>query len=284
MKITCPGCNTGYSVDAHSFHRHGRMVRCARCRHVWHAVADAPVIDILPPEIDEAATTALIVVDRSLDRYLRQLVSEEGFRMAAPPHRAVRDDGQVGDLRTARLLIRRHRGVMRAAGACVRLAATAIPRRPRGRTGPVGRRGMLAAALAAVLVLEIAAIHHREDIVRTMPAAAGLFAMVGLPVEPRGMDLAYVAQGRERGSGAPFLVVAGDIRNIDRGEALPALRFALRGADGDEGARAEKPPQRSTAADGAVPSQTRLASPPQEAEDGPVRVIERTKRFAEYRN
>jgi predicted Zn finger-like uncharacterized protein len=39
MILTCPACDTRYSIDASKIGRDGRTVRCKACRHTWHAEA-----------------------------------------------------------------------------------------------------------------------------------------------------------------------------------------------------------------------------------------------------
>jgi predicted Zn finger-like uncharacterized protein len=42
MILTCPSCDTRYSVDGAKFPAAGRTVRCAKCGHSWHQAAEAP--------------------------------------------------------------------------------------------------------------------------------------------------------------------------------------------------------------------------------------------------
>ena len=42
MILTCPSCDTRYSVDGANFPAAGRTVRCAKCGHSWHQAAEAP--------------------------------------------------------------------------------------------------------------------------------------------------------------------------------------------------------------------------------------------------
>ena len=41
MILTCPSCDTRYSVDASKFPAAGRTVRCAKCSHSWHQPGEA---------------------------------------------------------------------------------------------------------------------------------------------------------------------------------------------------------------------------------------------------
>ena len=41
MILTCPSCDTRYSVDGSKFPAAGRTVRCAKCGHSWHQPGEA---------------------------------------------------------------------------------------------------------------------------------------------------------------------------------------------------------------------------------------------------
>lgn len=42
MILTCPSCDTRYSVDGSKFPASGRTVRCAKCGHSWHQAGEPP--------------------------------------------------------------------------------------------------------------------------------------------------------------------------------------------------------------------------------------------------
>jgi predicted Zn finger-like uncharacterized protein len=50
MILTCPACDTRYQADEAKFPPDGRMVRCAKCGHVWHQPGP-----VATPEPDVAA-------------------------------------------------------------------------------------------------------------------------------------------------------------------------------------------------------------------------------------
>ncbi len=54
MIVTCPSCNTRYSLDPGSLGPRGRTVRCARCAHTW---TQPPPADL--PRIAEPAPLVL---------------------------------------------------------------------------------------------------------------------------------------------------------------------------------------------------------------------------------
>jgi predicted Zn finger-like uncharacterized protein len=48
MILTCPSCDTRYSVDGAKFPMAGRTVRCAKCGHSWHQAGEAPEGEAAP--------------------------------------------------------------------------------------------------------------------------------------------------------------------------------------------------------------------------------------------
>src|ERR1041385_3844871 len=62
MILTCPSCDTRYSVDAAKFPAAGRNVRCAKCGHSWHQAGEAPALEP-GQEAEQAPTAAAIVPD-----------------------------------------------------------------------------------------------------------------------------------------------------------------------------------------------------------------------------
>jgi predicted Zn finger-like uncharacterized protein len=58
MILTCPSCDTRYSVDGAKFPVAGRTVRCAKCGHSWHQAAEAPEAEPVP--VAQAAQPAAV--------------------------------------------------------------------------------------------------------------------------------------------------------------------------------------------------------------------------------
>jgi hypothetical protein len=143
---------------------------------------------------------------------------------------------------------------------------------------PPSRRASAKAALmvfAAILASASAmgAVAERAAIVRAAPAAARLFAAIGLPVNLRGLALEAVQANLSDADGKQMLTVEGAVVNL-RNETTesPPLRIALRDAQKREiyvwtaEALTAKlgPGERAT-------FRTRLAAPPQGALDIMVR-------------
>jgi len=292
MKITCPSCNTSYSVDPASFPADGRSVRCARCRDVWHAVPYVPDADILPPESVKAmaaaaasdkkppaATSENADAGKEAETSRAQIVDDGTGEEAGGGSGETGDDGEgsgaAGSL-----------SIEQAVAGRARNAARKAKKGPKIKIKNTGRRSMEAFFVGASLAIAIAAIHYREDVVRALPATAGLYELVGTPVNLRGLEFANVTQRRDFEDGVPVLIVEGEIANIrDRAVPVPALRFALRGKEGDElYAWTIEPRQRVIEPSAAMNFRTRLASPPRGADDVLIRFIERAQKIVEYSN
>ncbi|MEI7790798.1 MAG: zinc-ribbon domain-containing protein, partial [Alphaproteobacteria bacterium] len=58
MILTCPSCDTRYSVDGAKFPAAGRTVRCAKCGHSWHQPGEGEAVPEAAPEIPAEAAPA----------------------------------------------------------------------------------------------------------------------------------------------------------------------------------------------------------------------------------
>lgn len=81
MILTCPACQTRYTVDAAKFPPQGRSVRCARCGEVWHADPPAAEPELVPPPPPEPVREA----------YAEPVPPEPVLREAEPPPAPARE-------------------------------------------------------------------------------------------------------------------------------------------------------------------------------------------------
>lgn len=51
MILTCPSCEAQFRVDAAMIPAEGRQVRCASCKHQWHAFAQGQTAELTPPPV-----------------------------------------------------------------------------------------------------------------------------------------------------------------------------------------------------------------------------------------
>jgi predicted Zn finger-like uncharacterized protein len=154
------------------------------------------------------------------------------------------------------------------------------------------RRGMLrwplsplATGILALALIDVIVVGWRNDIVRALPQTASFYAMLGMPVNLRGLTFDEVATSTEQHEGVPILVVEGYVFNgAHRIEDVPRLKFILRNAARQEiyswtavPARVPLPPGE------AVAFRTRLASPPPDAHDLVLRFVNRGDMYAGMR-
>ena len=193
MILTCPQCATRYQVDANKFPASGRNVRCAKCGHVWHQMGPAPERDT-ESEVREALAPAVA-----------QAVPAESATAAHAPMRPLRPVVQETDGDAAR-------------GSFLSRAAL------------WGGWLLLVALVAAI---GWTAVVLRDSVVTWLPQSASLYAAVGLPVSPHGMDFTGITYLKQVEDGQIVLAVSGNIVNRSSHElTVPPVRVAL--FDGDK--------------------------------------------------
>jgi len=259
MLIVCPQCTSRYEIGDDTVPENGRVVRCARCRTEWNILPkSAAELDAedwalatmaFEPTAADAAMEAALALHAEPDPPLQRVP-------AAPPHGPAMSVEEAA-ARDAEPPLRKK--TMRK--------ASQRPSRFSGRTGL-----LIAGALASLVVL----VGFRQAIVRAVPATAGLYAAIGLPVNLRGLAFEDVHTSHGSEGGAPVLVVEGTIRNITRGPlALPRLKLAIRDKDGTEiYGWTTLPAKSSLEAGDTLAFRSRLASPP-EGSDVAVRFARR---------
>jgi predicted Zn finger-like uncharacterized protein len=297
MLIVCPNCATSYRVIPETLGGTGRSVRCVTCHHVWfeeprqpepaEAAAEAePAFPAVGPFIRPPLND---VVDIGTSPYSQpehgegaelgdRLDGEPDFRNADP-----RLDSDVAEIDSAPSIAppagtESHRRGFDAETNVERLAARRTFQRPKP-----GSRRMLTAKAAVpavifVLILTLASLFAaRQQVVRHLPQTASLYAMVGMPVNLRGLQFENIKTVRELQDGVPVLVVEGDIVGTSsRLTEVPRLRFAVVDRAGKEIYAWTARPDRTLLPPGeSLPFRSRLASPPAEANGVTVRFFNR---------
>ena len=277
MKITCPECQTSYALPDDAIGEDGRRVQCASCGTKWLAFAD-------PEDEAPVADDAFEAAGADADPFAEfDLAGEDGDTAEDEPHDdfhealSERDEAPTIDGEHAHLDVDRPgedieslaNGKKRRFGKPSAVAA--------GLKGRGARIGL--AAAAALLVL---AVPLREQIVTVVPDLAGLFDVVGLDVNLRGLafDNVKTTQGYE--NGVPFLLVEGEIENVaGKAVAVPSMRFAIRTVDRREIYAWTMPSKKGLLAEGErTPFRTRVAAPPAGGVDVQVRFTDTDRRQA----
>lgn len=236
MIITCPTCATRYEAAAEAFEPDGRKVRCTNCAHTWFQWPEG--------QAPEAETDGLAP---SLD---------DDF--PSDDFAGAQDAGADIETEAARL-----------ASASRRASADFAARSARGKRAV---RGWMALAACAALVVG-GGYFFKLQVVRLFPAAAQVYAALGMEVNVRGLAFRNLSYGQDFQNGVPVIAIKGEIVNITAGDIVPPrLRFSLlNAADQEIYHWTMKVDPAPLAPDAALPFTTRLASPPAAARNIQVR-------------
>lgn len=289
MRTTCPTCDTVYVVPDDRIGPKGRKVRCARCDEEWRVRLE-PVVDAdadaapavradhpdvppfeepsePPPTEDDVDPFAAAPGD---DPEPAADVTDE-TAMGEDPPPPVADT--AGPARPAPSMPAGPRPAARRG----RFATPRLPRRLL-RLAPLAGPAVFVLACALLTCVVV----FRTAVVSHMPALAGLYRLVGLEVNLRGIVFGQIETLRETEDGKPVLVVEGSLANTTGStHDVPALRFALRDADAQELYAWSIDPRASVIPAGdSLRFRTRLVAPPDRAVDLQVRFAERRNRQA----
>jgi predicted Zn finger-like uncharacterized protein len=247
MILTCPNCDTRYSVDGAKFPAQGRTVRCAKCGHSWHQAAEAP-------EVEASA---------------EPVVTAQPQPVPAPAAADIAPDlPEPSSIETEAYPVNNPSSTRAFAPAAV----SPEPRQPWGSRLAViaGWAGLI----LVVLLIAVSAVRYRQDIAVIWPQSAGVYSSLGLHVNASGIDFRQVDYRRETEDGQVVLVVTGQIVNGGQRE-LPVpqnIRVTLSDVNNHELYHWVFAPKVTTLKPGqAAPFATRLSSPPAAARHLEVR-------------
>jgi predicted Zn finger-like uncharacterized protein len=301
MLIVCPSCASSYDVEPAALEPNGRQVRCVRCRTVWHAepsraerlLAAAEALGPAnPQDVAEAVDSAEWAAEsadpepseeaEAPDAEAVEPVAEAGGPPAvdAPPIAPVDLDAGRPPIDIEATEPAKTFG---PAQNDVESYAARFSRRTANGRRPVWSLTRLQTAILALLIIDAVIVGWRRDIVRVLPQTASFYALIGLPVNLRGLVFDAVTTRAEQHEGIPILVVEGAVVNRTGAVAeVPRLKLVVRNAAKQEiYAWTAASPRATLAPYQAVAFRTRLASPPPEAADVLVRFINRRDIVAE---
>jgi predicted Zn finger-like uncharacterized protein len=243
MILTCPSCQTRYQTDGTHFKAPGRNVRCAKCGQVWFQTS--PEVEIEPEP--EAVIAPVKPVPHPVEAAAPELAASEpgalDFGAGSP-----RDESP----------------------------SVEVEGPPRSRGAAFAQSVGWTALILLIGAIGWGTIHYRETIASLWPQTASLYAVLGMPVNVRGITLTNIAYKQEYEDGQPVLSVTGKVVNISsREQPVPEIRVVLLDDAKrelyhwtfDAGIPALKP-------GGQSPFTTRLSSPPPEARNLNVRFAE----------
>jgi predicted Zn finger-like uncharacterized protein len=238
MILTCPACQTRYTVDATKFPPQGRTVRCARCGNTWHAEAEAPPA-FVEPEPEPAPSPA--------------------FEAPEPPPREAYAQPEVRDPEP-----------QDSDGADEE--SPRPPRQPLWHRPLVLKAGWAALAAVVILLGMIASV-YRQEVVATWPNTASLYAKLGMKVPGNGLKIGKTENSKANMGGQIVLTVSGTLTNVaDRELPVPQIRIGLVDSDKHEVYHWTVAPDVITLKPGqSTRFVTQLSNPPDKAVDYSVR-------------
>jgi predicted Zn finger-like uncharacterized protein len=304
MLIVCPTCATSYDVELASLEPNGRQVRCVRCRTVWRAAPSRAVkllaaAEAIAPESQGAPVPADVFAEEPPPPADEQIADDVTWAApdavpAAEPAAAEIDANVAGatveveapsiapvDFDDGRPPVE-----VEVAPAAepdaepledIETYAARHQKRRFGRPSLHWPLSNLQSGILAFLIVDAILVGWRGDVVRILPQTASFYAMLGLPVNVRGLALDSVTTTTEQHEGVPILVVEGSVVNNTRKIVdVPRLKFVVRNAANEEIYSWTAVAPRATLPPGdAVSFRSRLASPPTDGRDVLVRFVTR---------
>jgi len=228
VPIDCPGCARAYHISRQALGSHGRKVACPHCGSRWFVAADAQTM----PESEEGP-----------DFFASDIISEApeitAEATSARPRQPTYEE-LYGTPKARRVEVQPH-------------PLHVSFRLPPGALG-----------FAAAIGLVMAAIGLRGPIVKVWPKANAAYALAGMPVNQRGLDLKNIQVKLIEDGAQSMLVVEGEITNRRAHSAkVPDLRLALRDPAGQEVYSWDtSAPKTKLEAGETIAFRARLATPP----------------------
>jgi predicted Zn finger-like uncharacterized protein len=305
MLIVCPTCATSYDVELASLQPNGRQVRCVRCRAIWraapsHADKLLAAAEAIGPEPQVAEARVGAFAEESALHSANEPVADGGAwaapddMPAAEPAAAEMDAGDPVaaveveapsiapvDLDDGQppIEIEADHAAEEDAEPLEDIETYAARRNKRGFGRPSWHWPLsnLQSGILALIITNAILVGWRGDVVRILPQTASFYAMLGLPVNLRGLAFDSVATTTEQHEGVPILVVEGSVVNNTRKIVdVPRLKFVVRNAANEEVYSWTAVAPRATLPPGeAVAFRSRLASPPTDGRDVLVRFVTR---------
>jgi predicted Zn finger-like uncharacterized protein len=307
MLIVCPSCASRYSIEDEKIGETGRMVRCASCRTAFFITLADDQTGKDPPAGKTASSAGAALGETSgmgtasadsaaplgqeghgqealgQDDLDALFASEMAAAAQAEPAAAdTPGDGAANpDIALPPAVLRAKaskQGSKGKAGAKARPPKTGLTSgaRQSGRASGRGLAWPLAmAALGCALIA--AGLWQREAVARAVPQSAGLYAAIGLPVNPRGLAFGQVRSNVFSEGEARFLVVEGQVRNIrDAQTPVPLIAIDVRGEDGRSLYQwTTEPPRLRLNGGETLHFRARLATPPEAGRQVEVRFADR---------
>lgn len=312
MKIICPSCQTAYEIPAEKIGNSGRKVKCATCSNVWRATLEDAIAsdDNASAEMHSNSTSDAPFSAAKAEGPVGKTTveprsdSSENHEAFSEDDLAAKQDDKSGsyevnsenesfseqpeDNTTNASEEPQEQETEGASNDSSTKAARSSTKKTKSsrKSGVISAKSLLGAGLFSMsLILCVAAVQYREQVVRSFPDLAGLYQLAGMTVNLRGLVFKDLRTYREVENEDVILVVEGIIENIKNAETVvPAVKLAMRSQDTQEIYTWVVEPRVERLAPGdKTRFRARLDYPPERAADIQLRFVERQKKRASIR-
>jgi predicted Zn finger-like uncharacterized protein len=226
--IACPHCGTRYQVPPETIGNKGRKVACAHCGESWQAEMPPP-----PPPVEDDRLFA----PEEEDKLDRELDAEAKKALANIPAglRAVMPEGKVPPPEVVRSIAEIKKALLPKPKPKVKAAkdaANAVKENKNLKTSksridrrqievardlPIARLRRVAriVALSTLALVVGSGFLFRTDIVRAVPAMAGVYSVFGIGVNVIGLDFSDVTTVKSHKDGADLITVTARIYGVE---------------------------------------------------------------------
>lgn len=221
MRIECPSCTAGFEVSSSALEPNGRTVRCASCKTTWFAPAPSLVLaDGAPEQIPAPAPTPAVSAEDRADHEA----------LAAVAGKAQIEEAKIVSIENAPSVSPAEEQPSPSPTPRRKTVAPFVPA-ARKRHPPVPL-GFVAVLLFCVISV---GLMSRQSVVRAAPELATLYAVIGLPVNLRGLEFQNIRTRQEIQDGITVLAIEGEVENVaNRAVELPRVRLSVLGDNGIE--------------------------------------------------
>jgi predicted Zn finger-like uncharacterized protein len=304
LEIVCPSCAAAYEIDETTVTETGRKVRCAGCSTIWRVypkqnkIEEVSTTYTVEPGANPYATEPAEDIFGEGGPMLRHALEEQASHVDEPKSQsdvqvenvsanaieamaeALASQELVGDnsdLSPMAAVVAHEEPVQTPRAKLTRDKSHSSTKKKQKSSFLSGFFSWKTASIATALLTIGAGFQWRETVVQHLPQTANIYAAVGLPVNLRGVEIRNVASRILDDNGVNILVIDGDLHNVTKRKIdLPRLRFAVRGADGQEvyvwSAQADK---NALNPGESLNFRRRLAAPPNDGKDISVRFLTR---------
>jgi predicted Zn finger-like uncharacterized protein len=227
MIVTCPNCSTHFKVPEGALGTKGRNMKCARCSHVWRAMAQ-PMVDEVPLESPPAKTKRGLPLDDVTARMFADQEAAGDIALAEIESLGLSGEGEER-LQEEEDPFAEMSDLMRARRpeSMPDMYEARVPKPARRKGGIILWIVFLFILLAAIAF----GLYYLQDrIIDRFPGLAKYYDMAGVRQEDVGVGLNFRNYNSERlvQDNNEVLIVRGVIANTTgQKKDIPLLRLAL---------------------------------------------------------